>query len=34
MEIEEEIHHFVGWEGGAQAHKNREQKYCEQIGVF
>ena len=33
MEIQEEIHHFAGWEGGVNWHRNCEQKFCEQIGV-
>ena len=33
MEIQEEIHHFAGWEGGVKGHKNCGQKFCEQTGV-
>ena len=34
IEIQEEIHHFAGWEGGGvKGHKNREEKFCEQTGV-
>ena len=33
FEIQEEIHHFAGWEGGVEGHKNCEQKFCEQTGV-
>ena len=35
IEIQEEIHHFLGWEGGegVKGHKNCEQKFCEQTGV-
>ena len=30
IEIQEEIHHFAGWEGGVKGNKNCEQKSCEQ----
>ena len=33
IEIQEEIHHFAGWEGGVNGDKNCEQKCCEQTGV-
>ena len=34
IEIQEEIHHFAGWEGGGvKGRKNFEQKFCEQTGV-
>ena len=34
IEIQEEIPHFPGWEGGGvNEHKNCEQKFCEQTGV-
>ena len=32
-EIQEEINHFAGWEGGVKGHKNCEQIFCEQTGV-
>ena len=34
IEIQEEIHHFAGWQGGGvKGHKNSEQNICEQTGV-
>ena len=33
IEIQEEIHHLAGWEGGGSGHKNCEQNFCEQTGV-
>ena len=34
IEIQEEIHHFAGWEGGGvKGHKNCEQNICEHTGV-
>ena len=34
IEIQEEIPHFTGWEGGGvKERQNCEQKYCEQTGV-
>ena len=34
IEIQEDIHHFAGWEeGGVKGHKNCEQTFCEQTGV-
>ena len=33
IEIQEEIHHFAGWEGGVKGHESFEQKFCEQTGV-
>ena len=34
IEIQEEIHHFAGWEGGGvKGRKNCEQKFCEQTDV-
>ena len=34
MEIQDEIHHFAGWEGGGvQGRKNCEQRVREQTGV-
>ena len=33
IEIQEEIHHFAGWEGGVKGHKKCEQTSCEQTGV-
>ena len=34
IEVQEEIHHFAGWEGGGvKGHKNSEQKFREQTGV-
>ena len=34
IEVQEEIHRFVGWEGrGFEGHKNCEQKFSEQTGV-
>ena len=34
IEIQEEIHHFAGWEGGGvKGRKNCEQTFCEQTGV-
>ena len=34
IEIQEEIHHFAGWEGGGvKGHEDCEQTFCEQIGV-
>ena len=34
IEIQEEIHHFAGWEGGGvKGDKNCEQEFCEQTGV-
>ena len=33
IEIQEEIRHFAGWEGGLVGHKNCEQAFCEQTGV-
>ena len=33
IEIQEEIHHFAGWEGGVKGRENREQKCCEQTGI-
>ena len=34
IEIQEEIHHFAGWEGGGVKWcENCEQKFCEQTGV-
>ena len=33
-EIQEEIHHFAGWEGGGgKGHENCEQTFCEQTGA-
>ena len=34
MEIQEEIPHFAGWEGGGNGHKNCEQSLCEQKLAF
>ena len=34
IKIQEEIHHFAGWEGGDKGHQACEQKVCEQIGVI
>ena len=34
IEIQEEMLHFAGWEGGGvKGRKNCEQKFCEQTGV-
>ena len=33
IEIQEEVLHFAGWEGGAKGHKNSEQIFCEQTGA-
>ena len=33
IEIQDEIHHFPGWEGGVNGHKNCEQMFREQPGV-
>ena len=31
IQIQEDIHHFVGWEG--MGRQNYEQTFCEQIGI-
>ena len=33
IEIQEEIHHFVGWEGGVKGDKTCEQTFSEETGV-
>ena len=33
IEIQEEILHFAGWEGGGQGAQNCEQTFCEQTDV-
>ena len=31
IEIQEEIHHFAGWEGGGKGHKNCEQQFVNKL---
>ena len=33
IEIQEDTHHFAGWEGAVNGDKNCEPKFCEQTGV-